>query len=169
MLRKILPLCLILAFCVGIFACEEPDPETVAKIIKSATTVAFGKVLDNNPELTDTFLVFALINKEIIIERTIDPEKAKELMYDILEFCRDMEEEDQQLVLTLFNTILPLIELPEEGLLKEPQRTYMISFFSGIQMAAENKRAIEGPEEPPPVSWEVWLREETKKHMQEYG
>jgi hypothetical protein len=75
--------------------------------------------LNNNEELLPTFRVYALLNKQIIEERTINAELANKMLQDVLMQCKDLDPDDVNLVLTLFNTILPLIQLPEEGVLDE--------------------------------------------------
>lgn len=162
MIRKILPVILALVLCVPMFACEPPSDETIAAVIESASGVAFTQVLNNNPELLPTFRVYALLNKQIIEERTINVELANKMLQDVLMQCRDLDPDDVNLVLTLFNTILPLIQLPEEGVLSEQQELFMLAFLNGIITACDNKLATMDPPPSPPVSWEVesWFLKE---------
>lgn len=139
---------------VGIFACEIDD-DTISSVIQSTTSVAFTRILDNNPDLTDTFYVYAVLNKKMVIEREIDQELARGIVSDILMKAKDLEDSDRELVLTLFNTILPLIQLPEEGVLKERQKKFFVAFLNGMIQACETRRALEDPPAPPPVKWEV--------------
>jgi len=163
MLRKILPVLLALVLCVPMFACEPPSDETIAAVIQSATGVAMTQILAKNPELLPTFRVYALLNKQIIEERIINAELANKMVTDLLMTCKELDPDDVNLVLTLFNTILPLIQLPEQGMLDERQEMFMLAFLNGVLTACDNKLAITEPTPPPPVSWEVetWFLRET--------
>jgi hypothetical protein len=162
MIRKILPVLLALVLCVPMFACEPPSDATIAAVIESASGVAFTQILNNNEELLPTFRVYALLNKQIIEERTINAELANKMLQDVLMQCKDLDPDDVNLVLTLFNTILPLIQLPEEGVLEERQELFMLAFLNGMITACDNKLATMDPPSPPPVSWEVesWFLKE---------
>jgi len=142
MLKKlVLPILLcILAFYVS--ACEPPDNETICKIIKSATAVAFDRIIDNNPELGDSFYAFAKMNKKIMAENEVDTVAANDLMRGVLKDCQGLDEDGRTIILSLFNTIVPLIELPPEGVIKEPQRMFLISFYDGIIMAVETRKEL---------------------------
>lgn len=152
----------ILSF--GLTGCEEIDVTTVAKIIKGATSVAFTTILDKNPEFEDTFYAFAQLNKRIMIDREVDTELATRLMTDVLANFDKLDEDAKLIILTLFNTIIPMINLPDEGVVKEPQKTYLIAFYDGIIQAVETRRMLIEPEVPP-VAWEVWLFIETLKNI----
>lgn len=152
----------ILSF--GLTGCEEIDVEMVAKIVKGATSVAFTTILDKNPKFEDTFYAFAQLNKRIMIDREVDVELATRLMTDVLGSFDELDENAKLIILTLFNTILPMINLPEQGVVQEPQRTYLIAFYDGIIQAVKTRRMLREPEVSP-VSWEVWLFTETLKNL----
>jgi len=159
--RSLLPILLfVLAFCFT--ACDPPSNEVIATVIQSASAVAFDRIIENNPELEDTFYVFAKLNKQIMVDRVVDAELAKRLMTDVLTDFQGLDADAQIIILTLFNTIVPLIELPDEGIIKEPQKMFLIAFYDGIIQAIDMKRALREPVVPP-VRWEVWLFIETIK------
>lgn len=164
-LKKVLVALMIPVFVLLATACEPPDDATIAKVIKAATAVSFEKIIDNNPELEDVFYRFAILNRQIIIDREIDVETAKRLMTDVLVNFKDLDPETQGIIVSLFNTIIPLIELPDEGVLQEPQRTFVIAFYEGIIQAVETRKAIIGEEEEPPIEWEVYLFSETLRRL----
>ncbi len=169
MLKQILKSSLLVVLSLGILSfgltgCEEIDVKMVAKIIKGATSVAFTTILDKNPEFEDTFYAFAQLNKRIMIDREVDTELATRLMTDVLANFDELDENAKIIILTLFNTIIPMIDLPEEGVIKEPQKTYLIAFYNGIIQAVETKRMLREPVVPP-ISWEVWLFINTLKNI----
>jgi hypothetical protein len=155
MIRKVLPVLIALVLIVPMIACEPPTDEQIATVIRSATNVAITQLLEKNPELEDTLYVYALLNKEIILDRTINADLAKKMMGDILMQCKDMDDDDQQLILMLFNTILPLINLPEQGALDDQKEMFLLAFLNGIIDVVENIKALRGPPPAPPVEWEV--------------
>lgn len=163
--KKVLAALMIPVFVLLATACEPPDNETIAKVIKAATAVSFEKIIDNNPELEDVFHRFAILNRQIIIDREIDVETAKRLMTDVLVNFKDLDPEAQSIILSLFNTIIPLIELPDEGVLQEPQKTFVIAFYNGIIQAVETRKAIKADEPEPTLSWEVHLFSETLRRL----
>jgi len=152
----------IFAFCMT--ACEPPSNDTIATAIQSATSVAFDRIITNNPELEETLYTFAVLNKRIMIDREVDAELAKRLMTDVLSDFKNLDEDAQVIILTLFNTVLPLIQLPEKGIIEEPQKMFLIAFYDGIIQAVEMKVMLREPVVPP-VSWEVWLFIESLKNM----
>jgi hypothetical protein len=161
--RSLLPILLfVLAFCFT--ACDPPSNEVIATVIQSASAVAFDRIINSNPELEDTFYAFAVLNKQIMVDRTVNAELAKRLMTDVLANFEDLDEDAQMIIVTLFNTVLPLIELPDEGVIKEPQKMFLIAFYDGIIQAVDMKRAIRDSVVPP-ISWEVWLYVETLNSM----
>lgn len=145
-------------------ACEPPSNDTIATAIQSATSVAFDRIITNNPELEETLYTFAVLNKRIMIDREVDAELAKRLMTDVLSDFKNLDEDAQVIILTLFNTVLPLIQLPEKGIIEEPQKMFLIAFYDGIIQAVEMKVMLREPVVPP-VSWEVWLFIESLKNM----
>ncbi len=153
-IMKMLSIVFLGVFLMGSSGCE-PETDTVVMIIKSATSIAFDRVLVNNPDLEDTFYAFAKLNKGIIIEGEVDADIAKRLMTDILISFDDLDDDYKTIILTLFNTIIPMIELPDEGPIKEPQKSFIIAFFDGIMQAVEMRREFKDTVIPP-VSWEVW-------------
>ena len=164
MFKKILLFLTLGIFCLGLTSCEEPDTVTIAKIIKATTSVAFDRIINNNPELEDTFYAFAQLNKQIMIDREVNVELAKQLMTDVLGNFPNLDDDAQMIILVLFNTIIPLIELPEEGIIQEPQKTFLIAFYDGIIQAVETKRATR-EDVVPPISWETWLFGETLERL----
>ena len=170
MLKQILKSSLLVVLSLGILSfgltgCEEIDVATVAKIIKGATSVAFTTILDKNPEFEDTFYAFAQLNKRIMIDREVDAQLATRLMTDVLANFDELDEDAKLIILTLFNTIIPMIDLPEAGVVKEPQKTYLIAFYNGIIQAVETKRAFR-EDVIPPISWEVWLFMQTLDRLE---
>ena len=164
MLKKILLTILLCIFALCMFGCEPPSNETIATVIQGASAVAFDRIINSNPELEGTFYAFAVLNKQIMVDRTVNAELAKRLMTDVLVNFKNLDEDAQMIIVTLFNTILPLIELPDEGVIKEPQKMFLIAFYDGIIQAVEMKRALRD-NVVPPISWEVWLHMETLKNL----
>jgi len=167
MIRKILPVLLAMVLCVPLVACEPPTDEQIATVIRSATNVCITQVLEKNPELESTFYVYAVLNKEIIVDRTINADLAKKMVQDILMECKGLDPEDTQLVLMLFNTILPLINLPEQGALDDQKEMFLLAFLNGIIDVVENRQALRGPPPPKPLEWEVrcWFLKEVLNEL----
>lgn len=166
-MRKVFPILLALLLFVPLTACEPPTDEQLATVIRSATNVCMTQVLDKNPDLESTFYVYALLNKEIITDRTINAEYATKMVQDILMECRRLDPEDTQLVLLLFNTILPLINLPEQGALDDQKEMFLLAFLDGIIDVVETRQALRGPPPPKPLEWEVqsWFLKEVLNEL----
>lgn len=159
MLKKVSCLTGILLLMACIFACEPPEDATIAKVITSATSVAFTQILQKNPAIEDDIYMYAVLNKQVIVERTLNAELAKAIFNDVLQSCKNLDAEDKELLITLFSTILPLIEIPPEGALNERTRGFMVAFLDGIINVVETKRAMQCERKPYPGMWETkaWI------------
>jgi len=144
MLKKLSCVAVVLLLMAVIPACEPPDDETVAKVITSATSVAFSQILECNPQIEETLYMYAIMQKQAIVERTINAELANAIFNKVIESCPDLDADDKQRLVMLFSTILPMIEIPEEGMLSERSRKFMVAFLDGIINVIEMNRAIEG-------------------------
>lgn len=163
MLKKFSYVTVVLLLLASIFACEPPDDETVAKVITSATTVAFSQILAKNPQIEDQLYMYAIFQRQAIVEKTVNAELADKIFKSIIESCKDLDENDKQQMITLFSTILPMIEIPPEGTLSPRTEKFMVAFLDGIISVVETRKAIDGCECPeiPSTDGRVQLLMET--------
>jgi hypothetical protein len=152
-----------LALLLPVVACEPPDDATIAKVITSATSVAFTQILAKNPKLEEGFYMYATLSKKAVVDHEVDAELAKAIFSDILEQCKDLDKDAKTQLVALFSTILPLIEIPEEGYLNERTEKFFIAFLDGIINTIETRRALAEPEPDPVRMWDAkpWLFKET--------
>lgn len=116
----------------GVSACDEDDYELISKGIRSATAFAFSEVLKKNPHLLAPVCSIAQVNKDLILDRELNTTDAANAMDSVLEALKGMDEESKESIKQFWATIVPLINLPEDKLLKDPQLMYVLSFYNGI-------------------------------------
>lgn len=159
MLKKIICLTGTIVLLSCIFACKPPDDDIIAKVITSATSVAFTQIFQKNPAIEEDVYMYAVLNRQAIVDRTINAELAKAIFNDVIQACKGLDSDDKELMIAMFSTILPLIEIPKDGMLSERTRKFMVAFLDGIINVVETKRALDCTCEPKPLTYgvKVWL------------
>lgn len=129
-------------------ACEEPDPEDVCRVINQVTAVAYNEVVAKNPELEEPLKVLAVTSVKVIRDReTLDAVETKKLLYSALSNFSSLEEDDKRIIVDMFAIVIPMLEIPREGILGDKQKLYVICFFEGILQAVEIKEELKTDEE----------------------
>lgn len=127
-------------------SCEGPDPEDVAKVIEQATAIAYNEVIHKNPELEEPIAEMAYFSLTVLEEGNIDAIKAREMLNSALTNFSCLDADEKRIIVDMFSIVIPLIDLPREGVLKDPQRMFVKAFFKGIINAVELKEQLETDE-----------------------
>lgn len=112
--------------------CEEEDYEVAAKSLRSLTSFTMTEVFAKNPTLIGPVCQVAKLNKEAIVTREVDPVKAQAAIDTVIAEMRNLDEEDIQRVKQLLSVMLPMLDMPDEPVLKEPYISFLLAFYDGI-------------------------------------
>lgn len=137
----------LLLLVISLPACDEEDVKVVAQMIESASAVAYNEVVCKHPELDKPLMDLATFSMQLLDSQAIDVVNAKSLLYSALEGFTTLEESDKRIIVDMFAIVIPLIDLPSSGIVKEPQITFIKAFFQGILNAAECKMKLKTPAE----------------------
>lgn len=127
-------------------SCEGPDPEDVAKVIEQATAIAYNEVIHKNPELEEPIAEMAYFSLTVLEDGNVDAMKAREMLNNALTNFSCLDADEKRIIVDMFSIVIPLIDLPREGVLKDPQRMFVKAFFQGIINAVELKEQLETDE-----------------------
>jgi hypothetical protein len=136
-------LALVLVFCTTT-GCEEEDYEVAAKSIRSLTALTMTEVFAKNPTLIAPVCVMAKLNRDAIINREIDPVQANLALESVIAEIKGLDEDDAHMVKQLFAVILPMLDPPDEPVLKEPYYSFMIAFYNGLLDSCKLEDATSG-------------------------
>ena len=146
-LKKSILVILITLAMIFLSACEPPDPEDVAKVIEQVSAVAYNEVVYQHPEMEETLKTIAQVSLDTLNGKQIDVVEAKSLLYGALDCFNCLDADDKRIIVDMFSIIVPLISLPQEGAVKEPQTMFMKAFFQGILNAVEIRENMPTDEE----------------------
>lgn len=128
-------------------ACEPPDPEDIATVIEQASAIAYNEVVHKNPDMEQPLKEIAVLSLDILEGGSIDVVKAKSMLYSALDCFNCLDDDDKRIIVDMFSIIVPLINLPKEGIVEDDQLLFMKAFFRGILNAVELKEELETDEE----------------------
>jgi hypothetical protein len=127
-------------------SCEGPDPEDVAKVIEQATAIAYNEVIHKNPDLEEPIAEMAYFSLAVLEDGKIDAMKAREMLNGALTNFSCLDADEKRIIVDMFSIVIPLIDLPREGVLNDTQLMFVKSFFQGIVNAVELKEQLETDE-----------------------